>query len=416
MVVSLRRRGVGSETARAGRLSVIGKPLTEGVLVCSVPLVFSGLLRMFFGVASITIIKGFTNTETLNSINSAAVVVALAANVLLNVKNNIGTIATLRVKTRSCQEIRGAIRASIVLYFVTKLLLLITNLIFSGPLLRIVGAGPRLVSNTATCLVVCLYNSPTLTLCGFNGNILDTIKSAGEPLVCLDVSKVVGVILGLFFMVMYELKIVKMTVTDVVTRCVSTTLVVEFLLGACNDCNLHVGSVKVSESTTTTILQVKIPTTVRCSLFTVTGVYVRASVGSFDRIMIRNGSTTAGTSSLVCSVVTTFCATYADFVTRGLNTEGGREILDAFFVALTCSFLVKLILKITLFVFREPFLLLFADSSTIVRCKRVEVNIVTFICYMSTFVSGTATTTENVKGDMTPAVVIIVNSIMFEVV
>lgn len=261
--------------------------------------------------------KQFTSCVTLKTINSAALLIALFAKVLVNVNTKIGIHMTRRLNTRGEGNARRAVRASLLLYTVTKLLIYIIYLLFSKRVLSVVGAGPRLVSRTILCVGVCTLNVPTVTMCGFNGNMLDTHNSAGQPLVCLSVTKIVGILLGLFFIVIYRVTTTNITATDTVTLCVSTTLMVVRLLqeGSRYEMSLH--GLHLRPGTYGTMLLLNVPANLRGKVFTVTGLFMRANIGSFSTIAISKGTTTTGTSSLVCGIVFTFCATYTDFVNRG---------------------------------------------------------------------------------------------------
>lgn len=266
---------------------------------------------------SITIIKRFTSCGTLNSINSAAALIALFAKLLVKLKDNIGIRITGGLNTNSRGTAGRAVRSTLVVYTTTNVFIYLVYLLFTKPVLSVVGAGPRLLSRTILCVGIFTLNVPTATVCGFNGNILDTHKSAGHPVCCLTFTKVLGIVLGLVFIVMFRVTTIKITATDTVTRCISKKLVLVRLVHHSSVYGIGLHGLHCRGVCKGKVLCLNIPSNLRGTVFTVTGLFIRSNVGSFSTVVISKGTTTTGTSGLVCGIVFTFCITYSDFVDRG---------------------------------------------------------------------------------------------------
>lgn len=187
-----------------------------------------------------------------------------------------------------------------------------------------------MLSRTIACLHVCFLKVPFVVTFGFNTTVLQDVNSAQHPLCVLIVTNIIGALLGLLFIVNFNVKITKITVTANVTGTIDTALVVHLLHGRGRPFQLRFSGVGVRKIRLDHVLHVKIPTKIRNVVFSVSGIIIRSSVGDCKTSTVTNSSTTLGFRCCYCFVVRKFGKTTVDFVTRGCKTKEVSQIRQIF--------------------------------------------------------------------------------------
>lgn len=200
----------------------------------TVPVTLVDALRRLFGTASVTMTKHFTSDGTVTTMNSGTPIVGVIIVLFAKLSVNSGMLVTNLIKTNGGRQIGTTVRANFSISLVDKLVVLAINYLVTGPVLNLLSAPTDVVPLTIDCLGLCFLNVPFLVVCSFNGTILETINSAGQPLFYLVFSKVIGIILGLVLMVNFRVDSSKATVTAAVTGTIDTTLVCHLLIGRAN--------------------------------------------------------------------------------------------------------------------------------------------------------------------------------------
>lgn len=357
-------------------------------------------------------IKGFANTTgatSITTIKTGDPMVKLVLGLFVNVTLNAGMVVTGTVNESSERAMRHTIRASILATVVNNFLMVVPNRVFTIRVLSIVDVPRSMLPCTILCLHVCLLNLPMVLLCGFLSTIFEDINSAGAPLVILTLSKYLGILLGLFFMVILGVAMGKITVTAIVSGTVDSVILFVILVGSSGCVGLSLERLHVSGEMLNRVLRVNLPTNVRDTIFTVSGVVVRTTVGDLKAVIVTTSDTTFGVRMVTCSIFGSFDRTYAAFINRGCNTNGlshygGALLLSVTRSAVTATIAVKLIL------FSKQFLLsVFADSPRMVRLNCAELLLVFSTCAFSVLCRVVSKCLHNFNVSLMPTLLAAVN-------
>lgn len=266
--------------------------------------------------------KEFDKDRSLTTIKSAATLVGMFAGLFVKVSLKTGILTTEFCTTKHRGRVSRAIRATVAFTVVDKIIVTLIKLFFSEKTLRLVKAPSGIVGLSALCVGVCFLKVPFFVLCGCNTTVLETIKSAGQPLLFLVMTNIVGTYLGLLLMVIFRLKITNITVTAIATRYMSYVLMLQYLCGSRDDCRLHFSGLVVGGMCLKRVFRIKVPTKVRDAIVGFSGMLLRSSIGSFKSITVTKCATTGGVFKFLCTSVGTIARTYVDFADRGCKIKG----------------------------------------------------------------------------------------------
>lgn len=335
-------RGLG---AGGCRVSVYGNSVVSGLVSFTLPLVLSKVLRLVFGTISVVIIKRFAKGRTLTTIKSAATLVGIFAGLFVKVSLKTGILTTHFFTSNERGRVSSAMRATVLLTLVDKVLVTKVKMVDTGNTLLLVKAPSGIVTRSALCVQVCFLKVPFFVLCGCKTTVLHTIKSAGQPLLFLIVSKYTGTLLSLVLIVNFRLKITNMTATAVATRVVSYVLILLYLCHASDYCRLHFSGLGVGGICLLRVFRIKVPTKVRDAIVGFSGTLLRSSIGSFKSATVTKCATTGGVLKFLCVSMGSVARTYVDFADRGCNIKGCGHVSHILVSYLVLAIDIPLLLK-----------------------------------------------------------------------
>ena len=85
--------------------------------------------------------------------------------------------------SRGLSEVHKTVHTSVILCFIAGLLLLVTGLAFSKPLLEVMNTKPELIDGATAYLMIYLCGSPALALYNFGNGVLSAVGDTKRPLI-----------------------------------------------------------------------------------------------------------------------------------------------------------------------------------------------------------------------------------------
>lgn len=191
------------------------------MLTFTLPVFFTGLLRLACDLISAEVIKAFLKRSTLTTINTAAALDGLVVKFLRKLSKKFTVVVTRGFNTGSCGGIGGSFTVSLAVNAKVTVFFAIFKLLFLRPVLGVLGIPSSLVTATGDCVFIVVTKLITAFLCSTYTTTLQSLKSAIAPLIVLTVSITLGVIKSLLFIMILGDKIQKTTVTAMLTRTVT---------------------------------------------------------------------------------------------------------------------------------------------------------------------------------------------------
>ena len=151
-----------SRATQTKELDMVNGPLARKILIYSIPLMFSNLLQVFFNMTDVAVVGKFAGARALGSVGSTTIIITLTTGILLGMGGGVNAVTALHMGAEDYQRVHKTVHTSVILCFIAGLLLLVTGLAFSKPLLEVMNTKPELIDGATAYLMIYLCGSPAL--------------------------------------------------------------------------------------------------------------------------------------------------------------------------------------------------------------------------------------------------------------
>lgn len=390
--------------------------LWKKIFVFSIPLMFSNLLQVFFNMADVAVIGRFVGAIALGAVGSTTIIVTLTTGILLGMASGVNAVTALFVGSRDSERVSKAVHTAILICLAAGILLLLSGLFFTRPLLTLMNTKPELIDGAALYLIVYLCGSPALAIYNYGNAILSAIGDTKRPLTYLSIAGVINVILNLIFVLVFHLGVLGVALASIISQYISAFLVLKFLLQCKQDYGLRIREISFDRAIAGQILKISVPSAVQYSLFAVANLCIQTAVNSFDHVIVEGNSAASNADTLVYNMMAAFYTACTSFIAQNLGAGKKKRIWHSYLITTLYSFLVGLILGLCIFILQKPFLSLFTSDPDVMKYARVRISIMGLCYCVSAFMDNATAAARGLGKSIEPTLIVILGSVVFRVI
>lgn len=390
--------------------------LWKKIFVFSIPLMFSNLLQVFFNMADVAVIGRFVGAIALGAVGSTTIIVTLTTGILLGMASGVNAVTALFVGSRDSERVKATVHTAILICLAAGILLLLSGLFFTRPLLTLMNTKPELIDGAALYLTVYLCGSPALAIYNYGNAILSAIGDTKRPLTYLAIAGVINVILNLIFVLVFHLGVLGVALASIISQYISAFLVLKFLLQCKQDYGLRIREISFDRAIAGRILKISVPSAVQYSLFAVANLCIQTAVNSFDHVIVEGNSAASNADTLVYDMMAAFYTACTSFIAQNLGAGKKKRIWHSYLITTLYSFLVGLILGLCIFILQKPFLSLFTSDPDVMKYARIRISIMGLCYCVSAFMDNATAAARGLGKSVEPTLIVILGSVVFRVI
>ena len=340
--------------------------LWKKILLFSVPLMFTNLLQVVFNMSDVAVVGKFAGSLALGSVGSTSILVTMFTGILIGMASGVNALTALYIGAKHDRNVRETVHTACILCLTSGLLLLLFGFTFARRILTMMNTKPELIDGAVRYLRIYVFGMPALALFNFGNAVLSASGDTKRPLYYLSFAGVINVILNLFFVIVCKLDVAGVALASIIAEYISAALVIVLLLRSRENYALHPSELRISPDKVGRILQISIPSAIQNILFAIANIFVQTSVNSFDHVIVEGNSAAANTDPLVYNMMAAIYTGCTSFIAQNRGAGKRERCRRSYELCLLYATCVGLILGISLYLLRVPFLSLFTNDAEVV--------------------------------------------------
>lgn len=361
--------------------------LPKKILMYSVPLMLSNVLQVMFNLCDVAVVGKFVGPLALGAVGSTSIIITLTTGILLGLAGGVNAVVALFVGAKNSANVKKAVHTSIVICMIAGLLLLLSGLFLSRPVLNLIGTKKELIDGAVIYLTIYLLGSPALAMYNYGNAVLSAVGDTKRPLMYLITAGIINVILNLFFVIVCKLGVVGVALASIISQYISAR-----------------------------VLKIGLPAAVQYSLFAVANLYIQSAVNSFDHVVVEGNSAAANADNIVYDMMAAFYTACTSFIAQNLGARKRDRIKKAYLVTQMYSFLIGAVLGALLVVFRTQFLSLFTSDPDVLHYGSIRLGIMGCSYFISAFMDNAAAGARGLGRSVIPTIIVIMGSVVFRII
>lgn len=399
--------------------------LTEGslgkkIFLFSLPLMLSNLLQVLFNMADIAVVGKFAGSNALGSVGSTSILVTLFTSFLIGVGGGINVLVALHIGASNKKEAKETITTAYVLCLCMGILLLIVGISSARGILSLMNTKPELIDGAVLYLRIYFLGLPAVGVYNCGNAILSAAGDTKKPLYFLSIAGVVNVALNLLLVIVFHLDVAGVAIASIISQYISAILITYAIT---HGDNVYTISLRhqtlrslVFKDKLTAILKLGLPSGLQNMVFMFANLFVQVGVNSFSATMVAANSAAANADGPVYEVMAAFYVACSSFMGQNLGAKKKDRVLKSYFVSLSYSFFIGLILGLTILFMGPDFLLLFTSDPAVIELGMYRLKIMSVSYAFSAFMDCTIAASRGLGKTVVPTFIVIMGSCVFRVI
>ena len=391
-------------------------PLFRQIVLFSLPLVLSNLLQVLFNMSDIAVVGQFAGARALGAVGSTAILVSLFTGFLIGMGSGINVIVARYLGAGRDRDVQESVHTAFLLMVITGLVLLAVGMLFSGPLLQLLGTKSELIDGAVTSLKIYSLGMPGAAVFNYGSAVLSAGGDTKRPLVFLSCAGVLNVLLNLFFVIVCHMAEAGVALASAVSQSMAAVLIVLSLMHRTEAACLTMRHLRITPSKARQILSLSIPAGLQNAIFAIANLFVQAGVNTFDAVMVEGNSAAANADGLVYDVMAAIYTACSSFMSQNYGAGKRKRVIRSYILSLLLSLGVGLFMGLMLVLFGKEFLSIFTRDPEVIEAGMHRLTVMGISYGFSAFMDCTIAASRGLGKSVVPTVIVILGSCVFRVI
>ena len=329
-------------------------------------------------------------------------------------------LVALHIGAGNKKEAKETITTAYVLCLCMGILLLIVGISSARGILSLMNTKPELIDGAVLYLRIYFLGLPAVGVYNCGNAILSAAGDTKKPLYFLSIAGVVNVALNLLLVIVFHLDVAGVAIASIISQYISAILITYALT---HGDNIYTISLRhqplytlVLKDKLIAILKLGLPSGLQNMVFMFANLFVQVGVNSFSATMVAANSAAANADGPVYEVMAAFYVACSSFMGQNLGAKKKDRVLKSYFVSLSYSFFIGLILGLTILFMGPDFLLLFTSDPAVIELGMYRLKIMSVSYAFSAFMDCTIAASRGLGKTVVPTFIVIMGSCVFRVI
>lgn len=390
-------------------------PLFKQILVFSLPLLLSSVLQLSFSAADLIVIGRFASAESLGAIGATEALCNLLLTLAFGLSVGVNIIVAQAVGAKDDERIGRAVHTSLLVSIISGLILLVSSLVFSSPLLRLMLVPEEVFSRSRLYMVGYSFSIPPMVFYNFGSAILRSVGDTRRPLYYLTISGVVNVILNLVLVICFDLDVAGVAWATAISQFLSAALVARALHREKSAIRFHPSRLRIDPRDLRQLLWTGLPAGVQCACFTISNMIIQGAVNSLGTLALAGNTAAVMLESYIYLIAYAFSQAAVSIVGQNYGGNKPMRIMRSVRQCNGTAVVAMIAAGLLLLVFGRPCLRAFTDVPEAIEWGMERLYIVLptyFLCATMDNYSGAL---RGLGNSLVPAVISLVFVILLRI-
>lgn len=329
----------------------------KNIIKFAIPVMFAGILQLLFNAADLIVVSNWSGNDAMAAVGSTGSLNNLLINLFIGISLGAGVLVSRCYGAHDTAGVFRAVHTSMLMSAVMGVIAMVIGLLFSAPLLEIMGTpeGPVLEGATLYMKIVFL-SAPASVVFNFGASILRAVGDTKRPLYILSLSGVVNIILNLVLVIAFNLGVAGVAIATSVSNYLSMTLVLFALMHDDGEYRLHLKELHFYKKETIDVLKIGLPSGLQSTVFSLSNTVIQSAVNSFGEGAINGCAAASSIEGFVYTSMNSFYQASLTAVSQNYGAKNEKRINKSILISLLCVFTVGLTVGSLVVFFARPLL------------------------------------------------------------
>ncbi len=341
-------------------------PFAKNMLIFALPLIFTGLLQLFYNTMDSVVVGKFAGNEALAAVGSTGSLVNLIINLFVGMSMGSGVMAARYLGAGDKKRVHQCVHTAMSISLISGVIMMLIGFFFAKTFLQLMNSPENVIELSTLYLKIYFLGSPASLVYNFGASILRASGDTKRPLYILLLSGMVNVILNVILVVPFKMSVSGVAIATIVSQYISAVMIVVYLIKSESDIKLSVKALKIYKHELKRILRLGIPAGLQNALFSISNVIIQSAVNNFGDIAMAGMAAGSNFDSYVYTCTNAIGQTSMTFSSQNIGAGKPNNVKRVYKNAFLMTLIIGTVLSWLGFIFREPLVGIFSSDPEVV--------------------------------------------------
>jgi putative MATE family efflux protein len=301
---------------RTHEVDMVNGPIFSKLVVFAIPVMLSGFLQLLFNAADVIVVGRFAGDNALAAVGSTSSLVNLLVNLFLGLSVGTNVLVAHFAGGGEKEQVERTVHTAIMTALVSGIILIFVGLLFTRPMLVIMGSPKEVLPLSAIYLKIYFAGMPAMMVYNFGSAILRAVGDTKRPMYYLIMAGVLNVCLNLFFVIVLGLNVKGVALATTISQVLSAGLVVYTLVREDGMCHLELKKLRIYPDKLRQLIRIGLPAGMQGIVFSISNVLIQSSINSFGSVAMAGSTAAASVEGFVYVSMNAMHQTAISFISQ----------------------------------------------------------------------------------------------------
>lgn len=342
-------------------------PIFKQLIVFSFPVILSSILQQFYNTADQIVVGRFSGEDALAAVGATSYVITLFVGLFSGLSVGATVVCAKYCGAGDAERTAKTVHSSIAIAVVGGLMGAFLGIVFSSPILNLIGVPDDISSQANAYMRIMLASFPFSLVYNFGAGILRARGDTKRPLYILFLTGFLNVLMNLWFVIAFKLGAIGVGLATAFSNVMSAFLVIMILVRSDDVIKLDLKKIRLHRTESVEILRIGIPAGFSTSLYSITNIFLQSTVNTFGTVYIAASSVVSNVTAYVNLITGAVGTAVVSFVGQNHGAKNYRRIRSVIKVSLVVSLISSAIMAGIAVAFSKQILGIYTDDSAVVE-------------------------------------------------
>lgn len=370
----------------ARKIDATSGNLVSQIFKFVIPLALSTIMQNLFNLTDKAVAGQMAGSIAVASIGAAGPVITLVINAAIGLSAGVTVILARYVGQNDRSKIRQTVETAISASFLLGFIVAVLGFFFSPYILMSIGCPKECFSGAVLYMRIYFGAAPAFLCYNYASAALRALGDTQRPLYYIVTAGVVNVVLNILLCLVLDDKVLAVAVATVVSKIISTTLILRNLSGLDEDIRLDLRQLRLNFPSFGRILRFGVPNSVSKLIIPLANLQIATGINSFGVDAVAGNSAAISLHHIATAFVSGFAIAANTFIGQNLGAQNKDRVIKSFWTILLLTILIPGSLGALIWLTGKDTIgiIVGADSAEAIRYGMIRLTYVTlFVCIYS---------------------------------
>ena len=345
--------------------------IVKAIILFSIPLLVGNLFQQLYNAVDSYVVGNYVGKVALAAVGASTPIINMLIGFFMGISTGAGVVIAQYYGANNIEKMQKAIHNSIALTIIMGIVLTIVGLLFTNPILKLIGVPSDVFSQASSYLAIYFWSLIFVMLYNMGSGILRSIGDSKRPLYFLIISSFINIVLDLLFVKYFHFGVAGAGYATLIAQGISAIMVMYVLLTTKEKYRVVLSKIGIDKDMLIRIIKIGLPTGFQQSIVSLSNVIVQSYINVYGASVIAGYSVTVKIDGFVNLPLQAFNMAITTFVGQNIGAKQYHRVKKGAYITTFLAMLTIGCFVVIMYFFGRDFIALFNQEKEVIEAGRL---------------------------------------------